>query len=522
MDYKNNFIDRLKSYADEFIDTKTLFKEWKYIGNDKTILNKKLFLDITGKKFIPDPTNKCICGHYIKHQYWIMHTQKDIILTVGDKCITKIMNLTANLIECKLCHNICIPAYKSSEYCRSCHNTIIEFSKKYIIKEKSDCVSCKKININTYMRYCIDCRIKTLICGVCKKRLNTDIGICIDCILSSTDKYSHLRFGKYSDCTYEYVIKNHIFYCLELILLNYEYKYNYIYIVLFLKYLWKQIDYIIYILDNCKFTFGKYIYNTYKQIYYSDTKFCHDSFNKESNYSFNQYMIFKVILSIKSVVEFPDTYDNLFCYNKTCIYCNNKVNKYNNTCISCKQIIKKCIICMVNKKIKKYDNLCTKCYIHNLCIMCKYHLKSNDDLCNDCYKKLICKNCKINYKYIDDSCIPCINSLDSFRFGKYSNHKYDDIINNDLEYCIDLMIDKKKISNIYNISFINYFNKYNSINNIISKLDDDIIDFGKHENAKYIDVFNNDMPYCEYLMSIDSRRPNIRKFCIYIKFKKKI
>ena len=104
------------------------------------------------KKEHPEITNECECGHYITENCWIYNEKEDMILTLGNCCIRRVLGndyqkngKTKKCKHCKKEHK-----NKKTIYCNDCRHMTF-------------CKSCDKDITNRV--FCPDCRN----CIVCKK-----------------------------------------------------------------------------------------------------------------------------------------------------------------------------------------------------------------------------------------------------------------------------------------------------------------------------------------------------------------
>ena len=104
------------------------------------------------KKEHPEITNACECGHYITENCWIYNKKEDMILTLGNCCIRRVLGndyqKNGKAKKCKHCKKE--HRNKKTIYCNDCRYMIF-------------CKSCDKDITNRV--FCPDCRN----CIVCKK-----------------------------------------------------------------------------------------------------------------------------------------------------------------------------------------------------------------------------------------------------------------------------------------------------------------------------------------------------------------
>ena len=177
------------------------YDDYIYIGNDKYGSGKDMYRD-----YFPNETNlpkgECVCGHTLKHHYYIMNRHNKEVLIVGSGCVKKFLpieNRKPHCAKCEethngkrgLCSECCPRCPKCSGYLQGfdgicCEVPYIICRTCYMIKNPG-CRLCHVLSCfcdNFEDIECYNCRGSAgKVCDKCP--IPTDL-LCVECIKKYT------------------------------------------------------------------------------------------------------------------------------------------------------------------------------------------------------------------------------------------------------------------------------------------------------------------------------------------------
>lgn len=228
---KNNiyklFIDGITElgYDHEYI------KKWIYAGSDQSGFDREKWYAVMGHDVeIPceygDITSRCVCGHKIVKNYYIVNPEKTNYLIIGSECINNFTDISSRKINrtCKRCNithhsrkNELCKDCRKNRYCKKCDNKLKKGQRGKYCSERCEfpekyckCGNPKKLYKDKLMRQCFECYKKDnpdKYCECGRSKGNNFRKKCLECINSEKKSYSY-SLSESDDENYNYLLSD--------------------------------------------------------------------------------------------------------------------------------------------------------------------------------------------------------------------------------------------------------------------------------------------------------------------------
>jgi hypothetical protein len=111
---------------------------FKYHGGDTETNHKNYWKMLEGTNPFPEKTNECVCGHYIKRNFYIC--SKNDIMILGSCCILKFVPSGLRR-TCQICGEV--HRNRKNNLCNGCR--------------EGRCVKCGELCLKSNYKYCKGC-----------------------------------------------------------------------------------------------------------------------------------------------------------------------------------------------------------------------------------------------------------------------------------------------------------------------------------------------------------------------------
>ena len=118
---------------------------FKYHGGDTESNHKNYWKMLEGTNPFPEKTNECVCGHYIKRNFYIC--SGDQIMILGSCCILKFVPSGLRR-TCEICGEV--HRNRKNNICNECRA-------RRASEAKGRCVKCGELCLKPTYKYCRGC-----------------------------------------------------------------------------------------------------------------------------------------------------------------------------------------------------------------------------------------------------------------------------------------------------------------------------------------------------------------------------